>query len=270
MSQVELFTAAQVLDSGIKIPSPPALLTEMNALLDAPEINIPHVARAIGRDAGATAMLFKLAGSPMFGGRKVPDSVEGVINMLGLTTVADLVRGLMLRSTLSGPPPFYEWFWERSDAIADLAGTLAKNLRGTGISPSQARLAGMFMHCGILLIAQKHADYYTTFQAPGGFAYRWPDVRAANARLNTDHTVVGSLVAKHWKLPSQIAEAILHHHAAQIEDPATGKLVALLQIAAHAYALQHQDEDSGWPEVASQVLERLHLSDDELVDLLDQ
>jgi HD-like signal output (HDOD) protein len=53
MSQIEIFTAAQVLDSGIKIPSPPTLLTELNSLLDAPDVDIGKLAALISRDAGA-------------------------------------------------------------------------------------------------------------------------------------------------------------------------------------------------------------------------
>jgi len=270
LSQIEIFTAAQVLDSGIKIPSPPTLLTELNSLLDAPDVDIGKLAALISRDAGATAMLFKLAGSPMFGGRKVPDAIDGVINMLGLSVVADLLRGMMLRAAMPNEAPFYIWFWERSDAIADIAGQLASKIRSARISPSHARLATLFMDCGVAVLTTRFPDYLQGFETPTGQGYLWPKVRQTDAQFNTNHAVVGGLIAKHWKLPEYVCEAIQKHHDTDFESPQVGSLVALMQLATYVYQQKRHNEDPSWDICGASAMERLQLNDDDVLDLIDE
>lgn len=269
MSPIEIFATAQVLDSGVQIPSPPALLNELNALLDEADVNIGKVAALITRDAGATAMLFKLAGSPMFGGRKAPDTIEGVINLLGLSVVADLVRGMLLRNALSGPPPFYTWFWERSDNIADLAGNIAARLKSLRIAPSHARLAALFMDCGVAVLADRHTQYIQALQTPSGYGYIASRVSEMDDAIKTDHATVGGLIAKHWKLPEYVCDAIRMHHDPEITSPRVTVLVAILLLAAHLYRQKGYNEDPGWDEARDRVMDTLHLGDHDLEELLE-
>lgn len=241
----EIFVTAQVLDSSIQIPSPPTLLAELNALLDADDVSLPQVAALLNRDAGVTALLFKLAASPAFGGRKAPENLDQVIALVGLGTVADLVRGLLLRASLFGDSPFYAWFWERSDEIARLALAIAGELRSTlRLSPAHVQLAALFHDCGIAILAARFPDYSEAFRVGGSHVYHWPQVREVDARFNTSHAVVGNMVAKHWKLPGYVCNAVLHHHETEIKDAKVAALVAVLHLATHLYNRQGTDHHS--------------------------
>jgi len=268
MSQVELFTAAQILDSGIQLPSPPALLVELDRLLAEPEVNMAKVAQTIANDPGVTAMLYKMAGSPMFGGRKAPDSVEGVASMLGLSTVTDLVRGMLLRASMADNSPFNVWFWQRSEEIADLAGRIAARHRQARIQPGQARLASLFMDCGVPILVGRHADYKNAFESPDGHGYIWPRVKEMDAVIHTDHALVGSMVAKHWKLPEFVCDAIRKHHETDLAPGQVAKLVAIMRVAAYAYQRRGRREDPSWESSGPSAMQHLELADYELEELL--
>ncbi len=271
MSDPEIFVTAQVLDTSIQIPSPPMLLSELNTLLDAADVNVKKVAGLLMRDAGITALLFKLAASPAFGGRKKPDSIDQVISLLGLTTVSDLVRGLLLRASLYGNDPFYAWFWERSDEIARLAAVVAAERRAvTRLPPGHVQLAALFHDCGVPILAARFPDYITYFRQGSGHDYFWPRVREADARFNTSHAVVGNMVARHWKLPDYICEAIKQHHDNDIADRRVAALVAILQLATHLYNLHGLEADQSWEENKASALAALEMNTQDLQDLEEQ
>ena len=272
MAKDEIFLTSQVLDSGIQIPSPPALLNELSAALDEPDVNLKKVTAILSRDGGVVAMLFKLAGSPVYGGRKAPDSIEEVINLLGLGTVGDLVKGMLLRAAFAPETPFLAWFWERADEVARLAAMLASKLRRTArIPPGHAQLAAMFMDCGVPMLIKRFPDYVNGFHgANTGLAYQWPKLKRLDADFATNHAVVGALMARHWKLPAYVCEAIQLHHEGPVSDERVGKLLALIQAATHLYSLHALGEDPGWQEVRAEALARLELNDHELEDLREE
>lgn len=70
-------------------------------------------------------------------------------------------------------------------------------------------LAGLFHDCGVAVACRRHPAYASGFaEAPG-----WPDLTALDRSQQTDHTVIGQMVARSWQLPQDIALAIRHHHA---------------------------------------------------------
>lgn len=56
-------------------------------------------------------------------------------------------------------------------------------------------------------------------------------IAAERAAVGTDHAEVGALLAEHWKLPEQLREAILHHHAPAQADPRMQHLVYIVHMA---------------------------------------
>lgn len=268
MSEPEIFVTSQVLDSSIQIPSPPTLLNELNTLLDATDVNLKKVAELLARDAGITALLFKLAASPAFGGRKAPDSIDQVISLLGLTAVADLVRGLLLRASLYGNSAFYAWFWERSDEIARIAGMVAADRRAvTRLPPGHVQLAALFHDCGVPILAGRFPEYIEFFSQDAGHDYLWPRVKEADAHFNTSHAVVGNMVAKHWKLPDYVCEAVRLHHDTGIKEGRVAALVAILQLATHLYNLHGMKDDMGWEDNRDAVCAALDMNEHDLEDM---
>ncbi|TCS73040.1 HD-like signal output (HDOD) protein [Sulfuritortus calidifontis] len=256
-------TAPAINPDSILIPSPPSLLIELEKLIDADEINIQAVAELISKDAGITAQIFRQLASPIYGLSKPPESLGKAVSLIGLKTLHDLVKTICLRQVLSGDSPFFEWFWERSAEISKLAAAVAWAQRTVvNVLPEHAYLVGLFHDCGIPVLTLHNKQYSDAFRQGG--AYHWPDIRKEDGKFQTDHTVVGYLVAKHWKLPDYVCQAVRHHHEIINAEHKAATLVALLQMAIHIYNIRNGQDDSEWEGERERVLDELGILPNEL------
>lgn len=258
-------TEKPVLDD-IQIPSPPALLMDLERLANEPKVNLQAIAERISQDAGVTAQVFRTLATPAYGLKRPPDSLGKAVSILGTGTLLNLVKSICLRQSLSGDSPFYEFFWERSAEISRLAAAIAWKQRSVcNVLPEHAHLVGLFHDCGIPVLAMRYKDYSRSFLQ--GKDFRWPDVHEEDARYQTDHSVVGFLVARHWGLPDYVCQAVRHHHEIVHAEHKAATLVAILQAAFHIYNLNHHLNDAEWAQVSGRVMEELGLDEDGLKDL---
>lgn len=260
------------LKMAVQIPSPPPLLDELIRLLDAPSAGIEEIGQVIQTDAGLTASLFRMLATPIYGLRRPPESVPQAISLVGLTTVAELVKGLALEKAIYGNSPFYAWFWERANDIAAYAATIAwKQRTACNLFPEHVKLAALFMDCGVPILIQHIEKYEYAFVTAKG--YVWPRVLAEDKRFDTDHAVVGYMAARYWKLPDYVCQAVRWHHDGINVNEQSATLVAILQTAQHIYNVHAMKDDSEWAaqeEVALQEIgvskEGLREFEEEIVD----
>lgn len=250
-----------ILDSGIVIPSPPIILQDINRILADPDASIGDIAALVKRDAGISAAIFKMAASPAFGLRRQPDTVDQALSMMGLSLVADLVKGMMLRNSVKCDPPFITWFWERSDDIARYAASVASIQRTvTRISASQAHLTALFLDCGVPILVDRYPDYVKFLASGKTFSYSTQQIRAADASVHTDHALVGYMVAKQWKLPDFVVQTIRHHHDTAIADHQIEMMVAVQRMATHIHNVRSSLEDSEWMDHQTSTISTLGLT----------
>lgn len=253
----------------IQIPSPPSLLLELEQLLDADDINLQAVASLISKDAGITAQIFRALTTPAYGLKKAPDSLGKAVSILGMRTLHDLVKDLCLRQAMSGNGLQLDPFWERSAEVACLASSIAWAQRSVvNVLPEHAHLVGLFHDCGIPVLAMHTSDYCQAFCKNGSPV--WPDSRKEDQKFKTDHTVVGFLVAKHWKLPEYVCQAIRHHHEIVEAEHKAATLVAILQMAIHIHNRRSGQDDSEWQEIEARVLDELGIHPDGLGEFEDE
>lgn len=249
----------------IQIPSPPALLMDLERLINEPEVNLQAVATRISQDAGVTAQIFRLLATPTYGLKRPPDSLGKAVSILGINTLHNLVKSICLRQSLSGDSPFFAWFWERSADISKLAAAIAWEQRSVcNVLPEHAHLVGLFHDCGIPVLALRSPDYSRSFLQ--GKEYRWPDVHEEDRKFQTDHSVAGFLVARHWHLPDYVCQAVRFHHEMVNAEHKAATLVAILQMAFHIYNSHAGLDDSEWQGARERVLEELGVSADGLTD----
>ena len=248
-----------LLKSGIVIPPQPAILIEMEQMLGQPNTNISAIAKLIAKDAGLSALIFKIIGSPAYGLRKQGDSLEKAISVIGMTQIANIIKSAVLRQTLSGTAQHYEWFWERSSEIAQLASVIAWKQRTVcNIFPDQAYMAGLFHDCGVPILMQRFPEYGHSFKSSSGKT--WPDLMMEDKAFNTDHCVTGFLIARHWRLPDFICQAVRFHHDILHTEHKATTMVAILQMAMHIQNVYAGNPDSEWAENRARVLEELGIS----------
>lgn len=249
--------------TNLHIPSPPSLLLELEQLLATDDASMQALAALISKDVGITAQIFRTLTTPAYGLRKAPDSLGKAVSILGMKSLHDLVKGACLRQTLSGKGLDMEPFWERSAEVARLASTIAWMQRSVcNVLPEHAYLVGLFHDCGIAVLAMHAPDYCKSFCRGSGQS--WPDIRREDQKFNTDHTVVGYLVAKHWKLPEYVCQAVRHHHEIIEAEHKAATLVATLQMAIHIHNQHNGQDDSEWQEIETRVLDELGIHPDGL------
>lgn len=249
----------KLLGSGITIPAQPKIMLEMERLLNKPQVNIGAIAKLVSKDPALTAIVFRIIGSPVFGLRKPIDSLEKAISVIGLAQMSNIVKSAALRRSVGGAEPFYEWFWERSGEIGQLCSIIAHKQRMVcNIFPDQAQLAGLFHDCGVPILMQRFPQYCATFRTDQ--SRKWPNVVEEDRTLNTDHAVVGYLIARHWNLPDFICQAVRFHHEMLHTEHKAMTMVAILQMARHIYNVYSNNNDAEWGVYQDRILEEVGIT----------
>lgn len=254
-----------LIQGGIQIPPQPAILLEIEKLLNSPRNNTNAIAKLIGQDPGLCAVVFRVVNSPFYGLSRPIDNINKALVVLGVNQLVNIIKGIALRQAIGGKGAVYEKFWERSGDIAALSSIIAgKVISACNISPDQAYMAGLFHECGVPILMQRFPDYCKAFRL--GEGHNWPDFREEDRRFNTDHAVVGYLMARHWNLPDFACLAIRYHHDRLHVGHAALTLVSILQMARHLYHKLSGLPETQWHEMQTQVLEELGLGEDGLTE----
>ena len=246
----------QVLGSQISIPPQPTILLEIDQLLNKPNNQITAIGNLITKDVGLSAAIFKLVNSTFYKPSTQITSIQKAITILGLNQVANLIKGLLLRKSIGGNDVAYEKFWERSNEIALLSAIVArKQISACNIAVEQAYMAGLFHECGVPILMQRFPEYCQAFRLNQGS--HWPDFQEEDKRFNTDHTVVGYLVTRHWNLPEYICQAVRFHHDRLNVEHAALTMVSILQMARHLHKKLHRNSDPEWSKINGAILDEI-------------
>lgn len=271
LTEEESKSVKRLIEKGINIPPQPRVLQELQSELARGVLDVRVLSRIIAKDPGIVAVLFKVVQSAAFRKYQPFESLEHILQAIGLQQTGNLVRAIALSSAMPAKhnQKAFEAYWSRSQAISELAMLIAdERVMVCNIFPDQACLAGIFHDCGVPVLMQRFSTYCKSMRLDERGV--WPDLAEEDARFNADHCVIGYLVGRHWKLPDFICDAIRYHHdMTRIGNHAARTMVAILQLAIHLYhedqRLQYQD----WTLVAKDVLEELGLSEDTLPELMD-
>jgi len=271
LSDDESKAVLRLLEKGITIPTQPRVLQELQQKLAQGVADVRVLARIIGQDPGMGAMLFRVVQSAAFRKFQPFGSLEHILQTVGLQQTSNLVRAIAFSSALPAKHnrKAFETYWARSQAIADLAMLIAEDrVTVCNIFPDQACLAGIFHDCGVPVLMQRFSTYGKDMRLdePGN----WVSLAEEDARFNADHCVIGYLVAKHWKLPDFICDAIrFHHDFEHVDEHAARTMVAILQFAIQLYSLDQGVSNAEWSQVGAEVLDELGLREEFLPELVD-
>lgn len=260
-----------IVSKGIKLPTQPRVLIELQAKLNSDDYSMRELAQIIARDPGITAMLFKALGSPVFSHSKKLDSLEQVLMVIGVKQTCNLVQAVALANTISDSSrKSFEIFWTRSQEVAQIAALVAaERVSICNIFPDQAYMAGIFFECGVPVLMQRFPAYCDKVKLD--HACCWPNLSEEDKHFQLDHCSVGYLVARHWKLPDFVCQAILYHHEVPHDDHgAVRSLVAILQLATHIYHRVSRVEDPLWPKLRMEVLAELGIHEEDEQEFYDE
>lgn len=236
-----------VLDVGI--PPCPAILLELSAEAGKEEPDLRRIEKLISADVGLSAALIKTVNSPFYGLRSKVHAISQAIQVLGLKRVWLMVMGMVLRDTLRGMCHVdMQRFWDASAKVATISAYIAWRLpdmgEGSGsrhlIDKDEAYTYGLFQDCGIPILLNNYARYKETLSmANHAQARKFTDIE--EAEHNTNHALVGYLLARSWGLPEHMIQGIRNHHEHEAIaageasiSAASRNFIALALMAEHA------------------------------------
>lgn len=271
LGEVDAGRVRRVLENGIRIPAQPRVLSELRTLMGRQELDVRLLSRTIQQDPGLAATLFQVVGSPAYRAHQPFNSVEQILHAVGVEQTYNLIQAIALvgAATPRKEKRVYEAFWARSQAVGQLAMLIAEDrIAVCNVFPDQAYLAGIFLACGVPLLLQRFPTYCHEMRL--GIPGAWADWREEDRKFNTDHAVVGYLVARHWRLPEFICDAIRYQYAlSELGDHDARSLFAILTLAIDIHARDQRHPNPDWELVKADVLPELGLSDDTLPEFID-
>jgi len=257
----------------IKIPPQPEIVRaiSLERIKDQPDIQ--RLVGLISKDVGLSAAVLKAVNSPYYGLRTKISSINHAISMLGMGNVSSLVINLALRASV--PIPGIERYWESASRSAQLASMLARKLNLRHLM-EDAHLYTLFHDSAMPVLLQRFPAYREIMENISQGKIDWIEITAMeDARFNTNHSVVGGLLASNWGLPSHIREAIDRHHDITVFhseklSPDSLTLIALGHVAEHIEsAISQQMNDCDWCDFGQSCRAHLLIGDDEMIEVSD-
>jgi HD-like signal output (HDOD) protein len=93
-------------------------------------------------------------------------------------------------------------------------------------------MCGLFLDTGALVLLEKNEAYKKVLEVQPTYPYSI--IKFEDQKYETNHALVGYLLALNWKVPDNVALAILYSHTPTydiFEDPKLRALVAVVQLS---------------------------------------
>jgi len=228
-----VLTIDQVAKAIQQVPSLSAVVMEILASFDKLNMEIADLAKKLNQDQGLTARFLRVANSPFYGMSSKVGSVQEAVVVLGFHNV----RSLVAAAGIIGQFPETEHqsfdrtgFWQHGIGAAACAQVLAKSL---GQNQALAFTAGLLHDIGKLAL-----DTYFQEDFQLALAHRAAEdttlLDAERITLGVDHAQVGHELARRWKFPAAIQQAIRDHHQPEREPGTLTDLVHVANVLCHA------------------------------------
>ncbi|MDX1536460.1 HDOD domain-containing protein [Arsukibacterium sp.] len=248
----------QMIEQATNLPSIPEVLQKLIATIHDEETSTDKLATIISNDQAITAKVLRLANSVHFGRQRKVGSVKDALVVLGRDTLRTLVLSIGLVSSFKAPATFdLKAYWHRSFMLANRAKWLAKLNKA---DPEIAYTCGLLHGIGEYLIHIMEPELAKTIdeQVEGGAPRRKTQLEL----FGFDYTMAGSELAKYWKFPNEIADAILW----QQQPAGSGTLLpypTLLYLARYMIVYREQVSAGNFDELPVKLVHAAHMDLDD-------
>ena len=198
-----------------KVPTFSPILGKIEQLSHEMNTSPRDLIKVVMLDPVLTGKVIKLVNSSFYGLGQQVQSLSQAVLLLGINTVKNLAISTAMISTLftrgEGPPLNPEAFWKHCIGTAVCCKFLARALRIPQDHQETCFIAGLIHDIGkILFIKTNPALYKKAFSESHRFGVAL--TFAELSHFGCDHTHVGGLLARKWKLNDTIADVLERHH----------------------------------------------------------
>ncbi len=251
LNQIEAYVA--------RMPSLSTTATKVLETCNNPQSSPNDLNRLIALDPVLAGQVLRLINSAYYSLRHPISSLTRAIIMLGVNTVKNLVLSFAILQQLPIAKPFGALypvsFWEHSVAVGVIAKWLAEFKRVDLKDQEDYFVGGLLHDLGKIPLNHQFAD--ETQQAMVlARQHRWSAVHAESIIFGFDHSMVGGLIARKWRLSPAFVNVLAYHHRPAESPENNSQLVFMVALAdVYARLLENDlDEDA--------------LADDEFATLL--
>lgn len=240
-----------ILMSGVTLPAPSRSLVQLQATLADERSGPRELATIVARDPVLVGALTRIANSPAFYHQGSARSLVDVVARLGGTKTLAIAVSATMKSALAGVDQrTVDTVWERSAHVASRALHAARRSARRDLA-DLAYFAALVHDAGICVLLRRHPERSVSLRSLSANEFDAAAL-ALDAATGAAHAAVGAIVARNWKLPPVVAEAIRIHHlppeALRPGDEA--QLVALLIAVGRRAVSGATDEWVRWEPLA--------------------
>ncbi|MFT5199024.1 MAG: HD-like signal output (HDOD) protein [Planctomycetota bacterium] len=224
----------KLLRSNLSIPTMPAVVQKINALIGNPETGTRDIGQLVSEDGPLTAKVLRIANSAYYGLASECRTTEHASTILGVNVLKNIVTQVAVINQfadLEAETGFrVSDIWTRASLTAQIASLMcneADNVRV--LSPEEFYVCGLLHKIGQVVmldsIGKPYAQLLKRAADSGSSA-----LATETAALGFNHQDVGAVVAKRWDLPDAVIDAI-QYHGLSIEEVGPRLHVHLITVA---------------------------------------
>jgi len=206
-------TAQALIDQFKKIRTLPHIVTRLVQLVNDEDSTLQDFEEVIRLDPALVARLLTLVNSSYFGLTRKVDSISRAVALLGMKNlhniaVTDAIQG-MLRSDFGTAEFSPHRLWLHSAASSICCKMIAERI--FSINGDDAYLCGILHDIG--LIVEMETEKETFLKLIERLVIDGPVITELEHELfQSNHCQIGYMLAKDWRIPDPIADAIRDHH----------------------------------------------------------
>ncbi|MCK4502918.1 MAG: HDOD domain-containing protein, partial [Desulfuromonadales bacterium] len=207
---------AHLIKGDVDIVSLPAVYVHIVELLNSPGTSSHQLAKVISTDANLTVRLLRLVNSPFYGFSGKIDSVPRAVSLLGTKELATLALGITVIKQFQNVPADLlnmDAFWRHSIRCGLFSRALASHIGEKDVE--KYFIGGLLHDIGRLVMLDRMPIQYSGAIARAR-QERLPMYRVEQECLQTDHSIIGKLLAEKWRLSPALIRMIGGHHSPRL------------------------------------------------------
>jgi putative nucleotidyltransferase with HDIG domain len=198
--------ARQIAERRLDLPPMPGTAAEVMNLCQQETTDAAKLSLVIHRDPTIASNVLRVANSAAYASQVACSSLQQACSRLGMQVVTEIAMAVSVRGRMFGNPTCVELLsalWQHSV----LTGFYTKE-----IARMRRRNVEVAFLCGLLHDVGKAVLLNGVDRVLGAGAMTLP-VPVLLTAVHEQHVAAGDLLAREWKLPEQVAEAVHCHHA---------------------------------------------------------
>lgn len=245
------------------LPVLPAVAKKLLELRDNENAGIPQLTNILSSDPVLSAHILKYANTAFFGSNKKINTLPNAISRIGYTIVLNMAIGISTARIFTIPadgPIGMKEFWRHAVYSAHLMRMIASKIpTNQNVNPEIAFLCGLLHNIGYVFLGDQFRGEFNLINNNAKTGTVKSLLTLEDVFLGMQHTELGVMLMRAWKLPSEIVTAIFEHHNQNYVG--THWQYANLTLLANYLLRDITISDMRFAPIPDTIIESLHLSE---------